>query len=158
MSSQAPPAVVAQPGTVTVAGPGDVPSYPEISALVAQLSSHASPVTREVFEKIVHSDTCQLLIVRNAACAIVGMLVLALLRLPSGVRAKIEDVVVDANHRGRGFGRALTVEAIRIAAASGARDIDLTSSPSREAAIRLYQNLGFSRRDTTVFRLKFNSP
>jgi ribosomal protein S18 acetylase RimI-like enzyme len=68
------------------------------------------------------------------------------------VRAWIEDVVVDGAARGRGVGEALNEEAIRRAAAAGARSVDLTSRPSREAANRLYRRLGFEVRDTNVYR------
>ena len=74
-------------------------------------------------------------------------------RIPTGLRAFIEDVVVDVSARREGIGEALTREAIAIARAKGARTIDLTSRPSREAANRLYQRLGFERRDTNVYRL-----
>jgi ribosomal protein S18 acetylase RimI-like enzyme len=69
------------------------------------------------------------------------------------MRAWIEDVVVDERARGRGAGAALTREAIRIAAESGARTVDLTSRPSREAANRMYRRLGFEARETTVYRI-----
>ncbi len=83
---------------------------------------------------------------------IVGMLTLALFRIPSGVRAWIEDVVVDTEARGRGIGAALVRRAIEIAQESGARTVDLTSRPSREAANKLYQKLGFEQRSTNVYR------
>ena len=83
---------------------------------------------------------------------IVGMLTLAIFRIPTGIRAWIEDVVVDAQMRGRGVGEALTREAVRIAGTHGARTVELTSRPSREAANRLYQRLGFERRETNVYR------
>jgi ribosomal protein S18 acetylase RimI-like enzyme len=71
----------------------------------------------------------------------------------SGVRARIEDVVVDEAVRGRGIGAALTQEAIRLARAAGATPVLLTSRPSREAAGRLYERMGFRVVDTRVFRL-----
>jgi ribosomal protein S18 acetylase RimI-like enzyme len=83
---------------------------------------------------------------------IVGMLTLAVFRIPSGVRAWIEDVVVDTEARGRGIGAALVRRAIEIAQESGARTVDLTSRPSREAANKLYQKLGFEQRSTNVYR------
>jgi ribosomal protein S18 acetylase RimI-like enzyme len=85
---------------------------------------------------------------------VVGMLTLVLFRIPTGLRAWIEDVVVDQRARGQGVGEALTREAIRIAGESGARTIDLTSNRSREAANRMYRKLGFDRRDTNVYRFE----
>lgn len=83
---------------------------------------------------------------------IVGLLTLALFRIPTGVRAWIEDVVVDEAQRGRGIGEALTREALRRAGDAGARTVDLTSRPSRTEANRLYRRLGFAERETNVFR------
>jgi ribosomal protein S18 acetylase RimI-like enzyme len=88
---------------------------------------------------------------------IVGMLTLVMFRLPTGVRAWIEDVVVDTRRRGQGIGEALTQAAIELAVAGGARTVDLTSRPSREAANRLYQRMGFEQRDTNVYRFRFPS-
>jgi ribosomal protein S18 acetylase RimI-like enzyme len=82
----------------------------------------------------------------------VGSLTLAMFRIPTGVRAWIEDVVVDESARGRGVGEALTQEALGRARAAGARTVELTSRPSREAANRLYLRLGFEVRDTNVYR------
>jgi ribosomal protein S18 acetylase RimI-like enzyme len=73
-------------------------------------------------------------------------------RIPTGVRGWIEDVVVDSSMRGRGVGELLTREAMRLAFERGAETIDLTSRPSREAARRLYEKMGFVVRDTSVFR------
>jgi ribosomal protein S18 acetylase RimI-like enzyme len=92
-------------------------------------------------------------VARDEADDVVGMLTLALFRIPTGMRAWIEDVVVDQRARGGGVGEALVREAIRIAGENGARTIDLTSNRSREAANRMYRKLGFSRRDTTVYRI-----
>jgi ribosomal protein S18 acetylase RimI-like enzyme len=82
------------------------------------------------------------------------MLTLAVFRIPTGLRAWIEDVVVDEAARGRGVGAALTRAAIAVAGDRGARTVDLTSRPSREAANRLYQRLGFVERETNVYRFE----
>src|SRR5215472_7045522 len=66
--------------------------------------------------------------------------------------AWVDGVIVDEAARGRGVGAALTQEAVRLANADGARTVDLTSRPSREAANRLYERLGFQLRDSKVYR------
>ena len=119
--------------------------------LVSQLSPGTPPPGRWELEQIVADATTDLLIAR-AEDRIVGMLTLAVFRIPTGLRAWIEDVVVDETARGRGVGEALTREALRIASERGARTVELTSRSSREAANRLYQRLGFERRDTNVYR------
>jgi len=73
-------------------------------------------------------------------------------RIPTGIRAWIEDVVVDESARGHGVGEALNQAAIQEARQKGAVTVDLTSRPSREAANRLYQRIGFVQRDTNVYR------
>ena len=88
---------------------------------------------------------------------IVGMLTLVTFRLPTGVRAWVEDVVVDASERGRGTGEALTRAAIEVAVSAGATTVDLTSRPSREAANRLYGRVGFELRETNVYRYRLGT-
>jgi ribosomal protein S18 acetylase RimI-like enzyme len=120
--------------------------------LIPQLSRSAEPPGREEIAEIVRSPATALLIARGEDGAILGSLTLALFRIPTGIRAWIEDVVVDETARGRGVGEALTREAIRLAAEAGARTVDLTSRPSREAANRLYAKIGFRPRETNVYR------
>jgi ribosomal protein S18 acetylase RimI-like enzyme len=123
-----------------------------ISRLLPQLSSSSPPPGRVELAQVVGSPAATLLVARAPGGAIVGTLTLVVFRIPSGVRAWIEDVVVDATARGRGVGEALSEEALRRAAAAGAKSVDLTSRPSREAANRLYRRLGFEARDTNVYR------
>ena len=119
--------------------------------LVGQLSSSAPPPGRGELEEITASPATVLFVARLAG-RIVGSLTLVLFRIPTGMRAIIEDVVTDESARGKGVGTALTRAALERAAASGCRSVDLTSRPSREAANRLYQELGFKRRETNVYR------
>jgi ribosomal protein S18 acetylase RimI-like enzyme len=122
--------------------------------LMPQLSSSAPPPSAAELRRVVESEATTLLLARDrlAGGAIVGSLVLVVFRIPTGVRAWIEDVVVDASHRGRGIGEALNREAIRLARHRGARTVELTSRGSREAANRLYERLGFTPRETNVYR------
>lgn len=120
--------------------------------LIPQLSSSSPPPGPDELTRIVESDASVLLVARDQRGAIVGTLTLALFRVPTGVRAWIEDVVVDSGARGAGIGEALVGAAVGRAAAEGARTVDLTSRPSRDAANRLYQRLGFETRTTNVYR------
>jgi ribosomal protein S18 acetylase RimI-like enzyme len=123
-----------------------------IAGLVPQLSSSSPPPSPAELAEIVESPATTLLVARLPGGEIAGTLTLVVFRIPTGVRAWIEDVVVDDGARGRGVGEALNEEAIRQAVAAGARSVDLTSRPSREAANRLYRRLGFEVRDTNVYR------
>jgi ribosomal protein S18 acetylase RimI-like enzyme len=122
--------------------------------LMPQLSSSNPAPTRAQLAEMVDSPAITLLIARDpdARGEIVGSLTLAMFRLPTGRRAWIEDVVVDSAQRGKGIGEALTREALRVAQEAGATTVDLTSRPSREAANRLYQRIGFEKRETNVYR------
>jgi ribosomal protein S18 acetylase RimI-like enzyme len=120
--------------------------------LLPQLSSSARPVSRDELEAIVASPATSLLVASDGD-EVLGTLTLAVFRIPTGVRAWIEDVVVDESARGHGVSEALTVEAVVRARAAGARSVELTSRPNREAANRLYRRLGFAERDTNVLRL-----
>jgi ribosomal protein S18 acetylase RimI-like enzyme len=119
--------------------------------LLPQLSGSAPPLDRAALESIVSSPAITVLVARSSG-VITGTLTLALFPLPTGIRAWIEDVVVDASARGQGAGQALTVAAVRQALAAGARTVDLTSRPSRAAAGRLYERAGFTMRDSRVYR------
>ena len=121
--------------------------------LIPQLSTSSPPPGRAGLEEIV-DDADSVLFVARVDGRIVGALTLALYRIPTGRKAWIEDVVVDEAARGLGIGAALSEAAIAEARRRGAKDVSLTSRPEREAANRLYQRIGFQRRDTNVYRLK----
>jgi ribosomal protein S18 acetylase RimI-like enzyme len=123
-----------------------------INRLLPQLSKSAAPLDAGALTRVANWDGNSLLLAR-AAGEIVGMLTLVTFPIPTGLRAWIEDVVVDESARGQGVGAALTEEAIRLARAAGARTIDLTSRPSRQSANRLYERLGFQARETRTYRL-----
>jgi ribosomal protein S18 acetylase RimI-like enzyme len=123
-----------------------------LAALIPQLSSSAAVPTGAEIDAIAASPATVLLIARDALGAIVGSLTLVVFRAPTGPRAWIEDVVVDTSTRGQGIGAALVQDALDRAASAGARTVDLTSRPSREAANRLYLRLGFEQRATNVYR------
>jgi ribosomal protein S18 acetylase RimI-like enzyme len=125
-----------------------------LAALVPQLSSSAAPLTRGLLEEIIGSSSTTLFAAEDPAGAIVGMLTLAIFPTPTGARAWIEDVVVDADQRGLGTGAALVRAALDKAAAAGARTVDLTSTPARTAAHALYRKLGFAIRETSVYRFE----
>jgi len=124
--------------------------------LLPQLSSSATPLDSAALQRMVSCDAATLLVARTAD-AIVGTLTLVLLPLPSGLRGRVEDVVVDSAARGRGVAGLLTEEALRIAREAGARTVDLTSRPDRAAANRLYERLGFQPRQSTVYRFPLDA-
>jgi ribosomal protein S18 acetylase RimI-like enzyme len=122
--------------------------------LLPQLSSSATPPDAAGIAAISASPAITILLARCEG-AIAGMLTLAMFPLPTGLRAWIEDVVVDEAFRGRGAGQELTAAALRMARTAGARTVDLTSRPSRAAAGRLYERAGFVLRDSRLYRYSF---
>jgi ribosomal protein S18 acetylase RimI-like enzyme len=122
-----------------------------LAELLPQLSSSNPELNRATLPQFVGHEANTVLLARVDG-KIVGALTLVMFPLMTGVRAWIEDVVVDASARGAGVGKALTVEAVNLAQARGARTIDLTSRPARQAAHRLYEGVGFRVRDTAVYR------
>ena len=125
--------------------------------LVPQLSKTTVPPDRAALDGIVSSPADTLLIARHEG-KIVGTLTLVMFPIPTGMRAWIEDVVVDESARGQGIGEALSLEALSIAQAAGARTVDLTSRPSRQAAGKLYEKVGFQLRETRVYRYRVQDP
>ena len=119
--------------------------------LIPQLSSSNPAPTVGELEEMISSPATTVFIARVDG-VIAGSLTLAIFRIPTGLRAWIEDVVVDGSARGHGVGEALNKAALDEARSRGAVTVDLTSRPSREAANRLYQRLGFIARDTNVYR------
>jgi ribosomal protein S18 acetylase RimI-like enzyme len=144
---------------ICVARSADAELVIAFAELIPQLSSSAPVLDRDVLAEILEAPCNTVLVARDPGGRnrIVGTLTLVVFRIPTGVRAWIEDVVVGAAARGKGVGEALTLEALRIARAKGARTVDLTSRASREAANRLYRKTGFEARETNVYRYSFDA-
>jgi len=139
--------------TVEIARCVDDELVSALAGLVPQLSSSNPAPSQAQLDEIVSSPVTELFVARVDG-QIAGALTLAVFRLPTGLRAWIEDVVVDSDARGAGVGEALNRAALAEAKRRGAVTVDLTSRPSREAANRLYQRLGFVTRETNVYRFK----
>ena len=139
--------------TIEIADHVDDELISALGRLIPQLSSSNPAPSHAQLTEIVSSPSTVLFVAR-AEGRIVGALTLALFRLPTGLRAWIEDVVVDGEVRGKGVGEKLNRAAIDEAKVRGAVTVDLTSRPSRVEANRLYQRMGFIARDTNVYRFR----
>lgn len=120
-----------------------------IARLLPQLTEARTPPTLEQLQQVVSTQT--LLVARDDDGSILGTLTFVLYRVSSGLKGRIEDVIVDSSARGRGVGEALTREGMRLAAEAGVLMLELTSMPYRQAANRLYRRLGFVRKPTNVY-------
>ena len=126
-----------------------------LERLLPQLSSSWSGFDDGDLENLVADEATCLLIARTDDDRIVGTTSLVSFAIPTGIRALIEDVVVDGEARGLGAAKALVEAALNHANALGATTVDLTSRPSREAANALYVSLGFIQRETNLYRFLF---
>jgi ribosomal protein S18 acetylase RimI-like enzyme len=142
------------PVIVSIARADDIGLCDALNRLVPQLTTNAVAVSPEDLAAIVASEGSTLFVARDGD-DVVGVATLVIYRVPTGLKGWIEDVVVDEAARGLGVGEALTLAALDEARTLGVRAVDLTSRPSREAAHALYQKLGFSTRETSVYRRTF---
>jgi len=128
-----------------------------LERLIPQLSANKTAPTRDEMTALVNSESSTLLIARvpDKKSAIVGMLTLAVYRVPTGIRSIIEDVVVDESMRRRGIAEALMRRAIELAREAGASGVSLTSNSQRAAANQLYQSMDFKRRETNAYSYEF---
>lgn len=137
--------------SLSIATVADQELVDAFARLLPQLSKSSPPPTLAQLQEMIDAPATDVLLARLDG-QIVGTLTLVTFRIPTGVRAWIEDVVVDDAARGHGVGDQLNRFALDIARGKGAKTVDLTSRPSREAANRLYQRIGFQPRDTNVYR------
>ena len=130
--------------------------YEAVTRLTPQLGAHKAPPTRDELTALVKSEGSTLLIARypNADSGIAGILCLTVYRVPTGIRSIVEDVIVDESMRRHGIAEALMLRAIELAREAGANGVSLTSNPKREAANKLYQALGFQKRETNAYFYK----
>lgn len=122
--------------------------------LIPQLYDSSKIPTKEYLQEIIQSKNIHLFVAKENE--IIGSLTLVMYKIPTGRKAWIEDVVVDADARGKGIGKKLILHAIAYVRKEGIKQIDLTSNPSRLAANNLYQKLGFGKRNTNVYRMTFS--
>ena len=129
-----------------------------VTKLVPQLGPHKVPPTREELKTLLRSEASTLLIARysDEKSEIAGILSLTIYRVPTGGRSIVEDVIVDEAMRRRGIAEALMLHAIDLAREGGADVMTLSSNHTREAANKLYQSMGFQKRDTNsyIYKLK----
>jgi ribosomal protein S18 acetylase RimI-like enzyme len=121
-----------------------------IEQLLPQLSRSATFDLARI-EAMTRHDATDLLVARLDG-SIIGMATLVTFPLPTGLRGHIDDVVVDESLRGRGIARQLLDAITLLARSRQLRTLDLSSRPSRAAAIRLYQSVGFQRRNSLLMR------
>ena len=119
-----------------------------------QLTTNPMTLTEEMFRQLLASPNSHLFFLMKDE-QIAGMLTVGIYHSPTGGKAWIEDVVVDEAFRGQGLSKLLVAHAIEFTKSQGIPSLMLTSNPKRIAANRLYQAMGFGRKETNVYRMKF---
>jgi ribosomal protein S18 acetylase RimI-like enzyme len=155
--SKSEPAAAPEPLDVEVVRRVDEDLVEAAARLVPQLSP-STPRVPDAWEleQIIRAPGTTLLVAREGH-TIVGMLTLHTFRAATGIHAWIQDLIVDSCAKGRGVSELLTKEAMRHATEQGARTAELTSRPSHAGTGRLYERLGFERRETHLYRFQLLS-
>ncbi len=139
--------------SVSVAHEVDLELISAFGRLIPQLSkSSPPPDADQLAEMLAHPGTTVFVARSDDDGVVVGTLTLVVFRIPTGLRAWIEDVVADRDAAGQGIAAAMSQAALDKARELGCRTVELTSRPSREAANHLYRKLGFEIRETNVYR------
>ena len=128
-----------------------------VSKLTKQLNERQKSLSTEAFRAILRSLNAHLFVMYNSDEIPVSMLTVGIYRSPTGSKAWIEDVVVDEEYRGRGFGKKIVEHAIKFIRNLNIETISLTSNSSRVAANKLYQTLGFEHYETNVYKMRFST-
>ena len=131
------------------------PEYHEaMQRFLDQLTTNPMTLTEEMFRQLLASPNSHLFfLMKDEQTA--GMLTVGIYHSPTGGKAWIEDVVVDETFRGQGLSKLLVAHAIEFTKLQGIPSLMLTSNPKRIAANKLYQAMGFGRKETNVYRMKF---
>lgn len=125
-----------------------------IRILVAQLNPDFQPLSDEDVQGIIASAQTHLLVARSGETGqIAGMITLVAYRIPYKMKGILEDFVVDSAFRKQGIGEQLLQFALAQARKYSVHSLILTSRPTREGANRLYQKMGFAKRDTNVYQV-----
>ena len=119
-----------------------------------QLTTHPMTLTETMFRQLIDSENSHLFFLMKEG-QIAGMLTVGIYYSPTGGKAWIEDVVVDETFRGQGLSKRLVAHAIEFTQSKQIPLLMLTSNPKRIADNKLYQAMGFSRKETNVYRMKF---
>ena len=131
------------------------PEYHEaMQRFLNQLTTSPMVLTESMFHQLLSSEKSHLFFIMKDE-QIAGMLTVGIYYSPTGGKAWIEDVVVDETFRGQGLSKQLVAHAIEFVKSQQIPLLMLTSNPKRIAANKLYQAMGFERKETNVYRMKF---
>lgn len=124
-----------------------------LNKLLKQLDSNSKNLKRTDLQEMIASPTNRLFVAKKGNKEIIGMLTLIIFRIPFAKKGLLEDFVVDKKYRGKGVGTKLIKTAVKQAKKENVRYLDFTSRAERATANRLYENLGFKKRNTNNYRI-----
>lgn len=131
------------------------PEYHEaMQRFLDQLTTNPMKLTENMFLQLLESENSHLFFLMKDG-QIAGMITVGIYYSPTGGKAWIEDVVVDEAFRGQGLSKQLVNYAIQFVKSQQIPLLMLTSNPKRIAANKLYQTMGFERKETNVYRMRF---
>ena len=128
--------------------------YEAMQRFLDQLTSSPMTLTETMFRQLLESENSHLFFLMKDG-QVAGMLTVGIYYSPTGGKAWIEDVVIDESFRGQGLSKLLVAHAIEFTKAKQVPSLMLTSNPKRVAANKLYQSIGFGRKETNIYRMKF---
>lgn len=123
-----------------------------LNRFIMELNPTLSQMDESYLKEILKTPSTKLFIATEGT-EIVGTITLIMSPAISGMRGWVQDVFVDKNHRSKGIGTLLIKNLIETARKEGIHHIDLTSNPTRVVANKLYESLGFEKRDTNDYRI-----
>ncbi len=126
--------------------------FQELDGLMGELSDRITLSQLDLM-RVLRDSNCHLYVILDEG-HIIGCATLCIFYSPTGAKASIEDVVVSSAHRGQHLGRRLMEHVIEEARRYAPIELHLTSKPSRVKANKLYQKLGFEKRETNVYRMR----
>lgn len=127
-----------------------------IRALVLKLGKRSKPLPDEDVRTLIESPVTTILVARDENKKLIGMVTVAVYRIPYLWKAYLDDLIVDETYRGKGIGTKLLEAAVEFARNKGAAYIDFTSHPSRVKANELYERLGFKKKESNTYRLAYD--
>ena len=125
--------------------------FEDLKQLMSELSDRVN-FTQTDLMLVLKDSNCHLYVVLDSE-RIIGCATLCVFHSPTGTKASIEDVVVSSAYRGQHLGKQLMAYVLEQAKEYAPMELHLTSNPMRVAANKLYQSLGFQKKETNCYQM-----
>ena len=125
--------------------------FEDLKQLISELSARVNFTLTDLM-LVLKDSNCHLYVIIESE-RIIGCATLCVFHSPTGTKASIEDVVVSSAYRGQHLGKQLMEYVLEQAKAYAPIELHLTSNPMRVAANKLYQSLGFQKKETNCYQM-----